>query len=261
MVQTAKNKRPLISVIMPVLNAEATIAEAVKSILQQTYPDLELILIMDGSSDKSIDIIRSFRDKRIKIISLKYHRGISIALNTGIQHAQGTYIARMDGDDIAYPERLASQIRYMQTHKDCVVLGSRVITIDAQGKQIRSPQREKKQLIHSTVLIRKKMFKLYGMYDSNLDGAEDYDLWLRFAHKGSIYILPEVLLKYRRTKNAVSYQNVSRVYRALLKAKLKAVLEYGYPWWFLISAIKPAIIFLLPNSIKQKIYDYYYGIV
>lgn len=260
MVQPKKNKQPTISVVMPVLNAETTIASAIKSILCQTYSNFELIIISDGSTDRSVNIIRSFSDKRIKLILLNRHYGISYALNMGIKNAHGTYIARMDADDIALSERLALQVAYMIRHKKCIVLGTRITTIDIYGKQIDLPQEKNRLLVHSTVMIRKKIFKMYGLYDSNLDGAEDYDLWLRFANKGDISILPKVLLKYRRTKNGVSYQEVSRVYKGLLKAKIKAVIKYGYPWWFLGTAVKPGIISILPSSLKQKIYDHYYGI-
>src|SRR3989344_1491738 len=111
MVQTSRHKAELVSVIMPVFNAELTIASAIKSILRQKYSEFELIIIDDGSTDKSIDIVHSFYDKRIKTIRLQHHQGISVALNSGIKQARGIYIARMDADDIAYPKRLLLQVK------------------------------------------------------------------------------------------------------------------------------------------------------
>ena len=104
---------PLVSVVLPVYNAEEYISEALKSILNQTYDNLEVVVVNDGSTDHSLHVIRSLADKRVKIIS-RENRGLVASLNEGIDAASGDYIARMDADDISHPERISKQIRLLE---------------------------------------------------------------------------------------------------------------------------------------------------
>ena len=111
-------KNPLVSILMPVYNSEKYLREAIKSILNQTFTNFELIIINDGSTDNSLKIIKSFKDNRIKIIKNKGNLGLIKTLNKGIDLAQGKYIARMDADDIAMPKRLEKQIAFFNENPD-----------------------------------------------------------------------------------------------------------------------------------------------
>ncbi|HEY4799706.1 MAG TPA: glycosyltransferase family 2 protein, partial [Bacteroidia bacterium] len=115
---------PAISVLMPVYNAEKYLCEAIDSILQQTFTDFEFLIIDDGSTDKSVDIIRSYSDKRIVLTTKPCNTGLIDTLNMGIQLARGKYIARMDADDISVAGRLKSQYQYMENNPDVLVVGS-----------------------------------------------------------------------------------------------------------------------------------------
>jgi glycosyltransferase involved in cell wall biosynthesis len=118
------NPEPMVTVLMPVYNASCYLREAIGSILLQTLRDFEFIIVDDGSTDESRDIINSYPDTRIKVISHKTNLGLITALNTGIDNARGRYIARMDADDISAPERLEKQVEFMEMNSEIGVLGT-----------------------------------------------------------------------------------------------------------------------------------------
>jgi glycosyltransferase involved in cell wall biosynthesis len=147
---------PLVSVILPVYNAETYIAEAIESILTQSYKNLELILINDGSTDRSLDIMQSYADIRIQIIS-RENRGLVASLNEGIMKAKGKYIARMDADDISLPKRFEEQVAFLEMHPEVGLCGTAVMMFGnkIKGKIWRLPQsdnRIKSELLFSSAL-------------------------------------------------------------------------------------------------------------
>src|SRR5512135_1833139 len=125
---------PLISVCMPVYNAERYIARAVESILGQTFGDFEFLILDDGSTDGSLEILRRYanHDPRIRLTS-RPNKGLPPSLNELVDQARGEFIARMDADDVALPERFARQVEYLRAHPDCVLVGSRVQLVDPEG--------------------------------------------------------------------------------------------------------------------------------
>ena len=125
---------PVVSVVMPTLNAEKYLAEAIDSILKQTFSDFEFLIIDGGSVDKTVSIIKSYQDKRIRLLNGS-GKNIAADLNIGLEAATGEYIARMDADDVALPERFAKQVDFLEKNSDVAILGSSVITIDAEGKE------------------------------------------------------------------------------------------------------------------------------
>jgi glycosyltransferase involved in cell wall biosynthesis len=202
---------PSVSVVVPVFDAQQFLPAALESILSQTLSDWELIAIDDGSTDRSLAILRSFaaKDSRIRIIS-RENRGIERTLNEGIELAGGEFIARMDADDIAMPERLALQLEFMRAHKDVVLLGGGYLLIDSWGRELttrRPPTNNsdlQKQLLggqnpfcHSLVIMRRAAVKRVGGYSTDLPAGEDIDLWLRMGEIGQVACLDRVLLKYR----------------------------------------------------------------
>ena len=193
---------PKITVGIPVYNAEKTIARAIQSVLNQTYTDFELIITDDGSTDGTLQVIQSFDDSRIRLLLDKENKGISYRLNQQIAMAQGEYFARMDADDIMFPNRLERQIEVLEQHPEIDVLGSSVIVIGADNKIVGSRGRiEDGELenvdsfIHPTAMGKTSWFRA-NLYNVNYSGWEDYELWLRTARNSCFKVINEPLLFY-----------------------------------------------------------------
>lgn len=203
---------PKVSVILPCYNSDAYIGDAIQSILNQTYDNYELIIINDGSSDNSVDIIKSFDDKRIHYVENPKNLGLIQSLNKGIKLAQGEYIARMDADDIAFPNRFEEQVNYLDTHETVSLIGSGYITIPGNKTfvPLESPKiwdmLVRNRFAHPTVMFRKSDFLDRGLlYDENYSSAEDYELWSRALIKGlQCKNLQRVLLKYRQHPKSIT---------------------------------------------------------
>ena len=212
---------PLISVILPLYNAEKYIAQAVTSILQQTYKNFEFIIIDDGSTDNSAAIVNQIEDARIKVVSQK-NAGMAAALNAGLKLAKGEFIARQDADDIAYPERFQKQISYLQDNPDCALLGTWAKIISEQNTNHRIHQHPSDNLtiqlhllfnnpfVHSSVMIRKSSLDKVGYYNTEKAHlTQDYDLWSRIARNYKVANLPEILQEYREVATGISQTTVS----------------------------------------------------
>jgi hypothetical protein len=213
---------PLLSVVMSVFQGERFLAQAIDSILEQTFRDFEFIIIDDGSTDASGSILESYRrsDPRVHVYSQK-NKGLIYSLNRGCGLARGKYIARMDADDIAAPNRLHWQMYYMEAHPAVGVVGGAVEFIDAAGKTLRISRTplenadiqrallDSDVIFHPTVVMRKDAFASAGGYRNIVD-AEDYDLWLRIAEHYELANLPAVLLKYRIHSAQVSVRTCRR---------------------------------------------------
>ncbi len=203
---------PLISVLLPVYNSEKYLARAIQSVLIQSFTDFELIIINDGSTDKTELIILSFPDPRIVYIKNDTNRGLILSLNRGIEMAKGTYLARMDADDICLPDRLAKQKTFLDQHAEVVMVASTVNFIDEQDREkgnwpldretispsaIRKAMPYENCIAHPSIMIRLSIIKnlKYKEYQENI---EDYDLWLRMLNRSmNIAKIEEPLLLYR----------------------------------------------------------------
>jgi glycosyltransferase involved in cell wall biosynthesis len=228
---------PAISVLMPVYNAERYVALAIDSILKQTWTDFEFIIINDGSTDNSLQILQQFadQDNRIRLIS-RGNRGLVASLNQGIELARAPFIARMDADDIAHPERFEQQAAFLFSHADCVVVGSWVETINETGcpiATIKTPADHATidgqhlsghtSICHPTVLMRRDPLIMVNGYVLEMDGAEDLDLWLRLAEIGKLANISRTLLKYR-----LHNQSISGSKRSLQKQLMKMSCERAW---------------------------------
>jgi len=202
---------PVVTIALPVLNAEKTLIAAIQSIIQQTYTSWELLVLDDGSCDRSVAIARSFSDSRIHILEDGVNRGISARLNEAIDMAQGQYYARFDADDIAFPYRIEKQVRFMEQHPEVDLLGTGVLVFAADGGILgRIPVKEAHQEIcaapwrgfympHPTWLGRIEWFRKFR-YDSNADRSEDQHLLFRAFRSSQFACLPDVLLGYREER-------------------------------------------------------------
>ena len=195
--------------------------EAINSILNQNYSDFEFIIIDDGSSDQSLNIINSYTDKRIKLLHGKC-RGISAALNLGISKSMGEFIARMDADDISLPDRFREQVFFLDHNLEIGICGTQVIPIsnasrfdEEWGNWLKT---EPKVIdlfgpvvfCHPTVMIRKSLIKKYDLYyNETIQYTEDQDLWFRAIKVTKFYNLENKLLKYRIHNNGSTIKNES----------------------------------------------------
>jgi hypothetical protein len=208
---------PRVSVLLPVWNGEAFLAEAIESMLRQTFSSFELIVIDDGSNDRTAASAEEFArgDERVCVLR-RAHEGLSPALNAGIGEARGEYVARMDADDISVPDRLQKQVAYLDAHPACVALGSSIEVIDETGRHLglktfatthdaisSALLRGVSAMAHPTVVARRDVLRAAGGYDARRYPSEDLDLWLRISEHGELANLPEALLQHRRHKAAV----------------------------------------------------------
>ena len=212
-------KLPLVTVLMPVYNAERYLEFSIESILNQTFSDFEFIIINDGSSDNSLDIIKSYADKdnRIKVINRK-NKGLVKTLNEGVKLAAGKYIARMDGDDISMPERLEKQFNYMERHRQVGIVGGYAKLVDINNNYIDdmiypiSNYFCKLALCNNTVFAHPAIFirrqvALEFTYSALAWPAEDYELWMRISKIWKMHNIPEFLLRYRISDESISSTN------------------------------------------------------
>lgn len=194
---------------MPAYNAEKYIAEAIDSILSQTFGDFEFIILNDCSKDRTEDIILSFNDPRIVYLKNEQNLGVAATLNRGLSIARGEYIARMDADDISMPERFDKQVKYLDDNPATVVCGSAIMLFgESYDQTIRTfptaPVQAQLQLLfapcvaHPSVMIRRSILEQYSLcYDVRWEGTEDYALWWELEKYGDLCSLRECLLYYR----------------------------------------------------------------
>lgn len=210
---------PAVSVVMPVYNASAYLAEAVKSVLAQTFDDFELIAVNDGSTDRSGPILDEFSraDRRVRVIH-KPNGGIVSALNEALAAAEAPLIARMDGDDVCTPQRFHRQVDYLKQNPDCVALGGRVIGIDPYGCILFRSEHKLSHaeidaellkgvgwaIVHPAAMFRRDALQRIGGYRPEFQWVEDLDLFLRLAEIGRLANLPDELLMYRQHTQSVN---------------------------------------------------------
>lgn len=232
---------PKVTVGIPAYNAERFIGWAIKSVLNQTYTDFELIITDDGSTDKTVEIARSFNDPRIKLISDGQNHGISYRLNQQIDLAQGEYFVRMDADDIMLPDRIEKQVEYLAEHPEVDIIGGDVIVIDDDNKIIGCRTTEFKTPFdfqlwmnggtfnHPTVTGKTSIFRKFK-YSTDFTGVEDRHLWMRATQTAKLVILPQYYMFYRDPLNfkLKTYLFRCRQNRKLLKLPIVRK-KFGWP--------------------------------
>ncbi len=217
----AAHAPPVVSVLMTVYNSARFVGEAIESILNQTFRDLELIVVDDGSKDNSLEILRRYEraDARVKVLT-RPNGGCWIASNDGLAVARGKYVARMDADDVSLPQRIEKEVAYLDAHPEVVCVGSHVLLIDADGEalcEMPDPPRTTHEEIdgahltgggqvmyHPSVLMRRDAIDKIGLY-RQWPAALDLDLFLRLAEVGRMANLREVLLKYRQHMGSIGH--------------------------------------------------------
>lgn len=214
---------PLVSVIMPVRNGQEWLLEAIRSVQAQHFSNFEIVVVDDGSDDRTGDILDdiALTDIRIRV----FHQppeGLVSALNRAIAAARAPYLARLDADDRADPDRLSKQLAFMRVHPEIGLLGSWADKLDRTGTVIGRirPEADSAKLIdilersnpfiHSSVMMRADLVRQVGGYRAAFAAAEDYDLWLRLAEAGGIANIPEPLVQYRVHEAGVTRRDAVR---------------------------------------------------
>ncbi len=228
---------PKVTVLLPVYNAERYLREAVDSVLAQTYTDFELLIIDDGSTDRSKQILSTYNDARIRIIAHAANQKLIATLNEGIEEAKGEYIARMDADDFAYPERFAKQVHYLDADPSIAVCGtyytdfrnSRVSShLPAAADGVKAGLLFSCVLAHPSVMIRRSCLMESGLrFDPDYPHAEDYELWSRLTERYRAVNIPLALLRYRHHEGQVSAVHASIQRESMHRCQLILLRQMG----------------------------------
>jgi len=227
---------PTVSVIIPSYNHEKFIKECIQSVLDQTYQDFEIVITDDCSSDRSVEIIQSFDDPRIKLFKHLENKGACVATNNCILNSSGKYIAMLSSDDAWYPDKLVVQVKYIEAHPEIAAVFGKVDWVDENGDEIvyknfsyldvfNVKNRSRHEwlnhfffygncLCHPSSLIRRECYAKVGMLNPTFAGLPDYDLWIRFTLKYEIKILNKKIVRYRwvsDTNNTSGDTNSNRI--------------------------------------------------
>lgn len=249
---------------MAVYNGMAFLSEAVDSILEQTYRNLEFIIINDGSTDQTKKILDSFakKDERVRV----FHQdniGLTKSLNLGISYAEGSYIARQDADDLSLPQRLEKQVKFLEENPNYFLVATSYREIDEENRDLGLPQvplletdvQLKKNITnfnpfcHPSVLFRNSTEGIEYFYDESFHYAQDYELWVRILRHHKAYIIPEEQVLKRRSPNMISISK-ERVQRwHAVRAKFRGIKMVQNPFDFSFHLLKDLSIILFPKPL------------
>ena len=275
------NKKPLVSVIMPAYNARAYIAEAIESIVGQTYKNLELIIVNDKSTDDTLMIAKRMQRKypdKIRVVNTRMQTNAAGngAMNYGLKYSKGEFVARMDADDIAFPTRIEKQVAFMQKKKTAVVVGSQALVVDENGKVTGAKNMPIKHkdiyeqygvfhpMIHPTVMFRRSALSdPNNIYAMRFDVNDDYFTFFELLSRGRFYNIDEPLLYYRIHGKNLSLNDPKAKFINSVKIRLAAVSELGYQMsakaWVLM-VLQMALILPMPESWIVPLYMLVRGI-
>jgi glycosyltransferase involved in cell wall biosynthesis len=226
---------PKISVVMPTRNAAGTLAASLDSLVAQSFKDFEVVLVNDASTDDTLQIAEGYRNRLLlKIVSVEENQGVAKSINMGLTHTDSEYVARLDSDDIARPDRLDKQIAFMETYASVDVCGSDMEVFSDQDAnryllahptgnlEIKTAFVQRCAIAHPSVLARRSFFDSVGQYDPRFDFAEDYELWCRASLLGTQFAnISEPLTYYRRHGGQVTLQKAQLQFERDIAIKKK----------------------------------------
>lgn len=246
---------PRVSVVLTAHNEEGVIAEAISSIVAQTFSDFELVVVDDGSTDRTVEIVERFRDPRLRVIR-QMNTGQPVAMNSGIRAAAGDLIARHDADDLSLPQRFSRQVAFLDAHPEIALVGTGAVMRDAQSRdrpfralttsrQIRLALAWGNPIVHTSVMMRRSALEAVGAYTDMQ--FEDYDLWIRMAESFPLANLPDPLV-IRRLREGSRGRSGPRSDALWRKAKLQrlAIERLRLPvsaWFGLAPTLAGAAVF------------------
>lgn len=272
-----KTNQPLVSVIMPMFNAVEFVAETIRSIQNQTYPNWELIIIDDYSADASRALAKKIakQDNRISVFRNGKHRGVSGAANLALAKAKGQFVARMDADDLSSPDRLAKQVRFLQKHKQVVAVGSQCYLIDKHGQKTGTKtfpldfESVKNMMFYSiplqqpSLMVNRNLLPSnFVWYRENYQTAEEVELLFKFFKYGEVVNLPDYLLSYRIHGNNISLRHPKSTFFLTFKTRWLAVWHFGYKptvKGIFITIAQAAVVFILPEPWIFPLYAFLRG--
>jgi len=206
---------PRLSVLLPVYNAADSVAQALASILEQSFTDFEVIIIDDGSTDGSFETLQGFKDARVHLSS-RENRGLAVSLNEALRSARGELIARQDADDISEATRLQRQVDFLDKHPTIGLVGTNYVLMDERGDDVvttdlfthpddlKVAQVLSNQFCHGSVMFRRNLIAEVGEYDPTVGHVEDYDLFARISHAARVANLAEPLYRWRQNPSGIS---------------------------------------------------------
>ena len=229
-------KNPTISVIMSVYNEEKYIETSLKSLLNQTFGDFEIIIVDDASTDDTKQRIQRLKDERIHLICNEINQGVTQNLNKALKHVKGKYIARMDGDDIAFPERFEKQYQYMENHPDTMLVScytksfgdsDLVFALPDDSEVLKVRMLVRPVYAHPGFMMRRELVEAGYQYDEDYRTAQDYEFASRVSEKYKIGLVPEVLLYYRVHKKQISAKAGSQQFNNADKIRKRQLERLG----------------------------------
>lgn len=265
----------LVSVVMPVYNAQKFLAAAIESIVKQTYKNIELIIVDDGSTDDSPKIIKYYKSKypsliknyRLKKRSNEAGNG---AVNAVLKKAKGVYLARMDADDVAHPQRIEKQVRFMENNPEIIVVGTQARVIDENGQVIgkkTNPTSHKDiyqkyaivhPIVHSSCMIRRSLLPNQNrLYELKGGINDDYYTFFRLLSYGRFANLPEYLTDYRVHGNNISLRHLKKRYKVINNIRKQAVEQFGYQMSWLAKVVivfQSFLVTILPDNVIDNLY-------
>ena len=255
--RNAANPPPL-AVVMPVHNALPHLDEAIESILGQTFREFEFVVLDDASTDGSSERLRYWAavDSRIRLLRVDENLGPVASSNRVAEEARAPFVARMDADDISYPERLAEQLAVLRRHDDVGVVGSLCDTIDGKGRKLRGPEfwRLSRRsafvpFAHGSMMYRREIFEKAGGYRNECVYWEDQDLVVRMAAIARVAVIPRALYRVRQSTTSTRIVCTRERMEGALQTVFQATdrLEHGLPFDDLLSRSEPAPLKLDPR--------------
>jgi len=264
-----KTNNPLVSVIIPAYNAEKYVAEAISSILSQTYKNIEVIIIDDASADSTLKIIHEYKlkDDRIRLYNNKKNVGIGANRARGIKLAKGEYICWQDADDISLPNRVASQVSYLNDHLGVGVVGGFIQFFDETGDGVIRRYAENDAALRSKIfrynpiaqpasMFRAEVYRKVGLYNLKYVVSEDLEMLFRAGTKYHFANVQEVVLKYRQTTNSLTRSNLHNMEKTAisLRWKYSKNSEYNFTVLDVLYNIAQCISMILPINLRMYIF-------
>lgn len=261
-----------VTVVMPAYNGEKYVESAIKSILEQTLKDFELIIVDDCSTDSTWKIIQQFakKDKRIKVFRNQKNLGLSLTLNKALKLANGKYIARADNDDLSYPSRLLQQYNFLEENEHIGIVGGAMELISESGKKIgkrvyhTTDSKIRKYIFfyspfaHPLIMIRKAILDKAGYYDPLFSPADDYELYFRIGQLSKFANLPDVLMQYRISSGSMTSQQTKKMELATIRVRKMYANVFPYQMSSvarIYNFLHYISIFFIPHGYKRFLFD------
>ena len=273
-----ETSNPFVSIVIPVHNGEKYIKEAIDSCLEQTYKNIEVIVVDDKSEDDTLKILKGYGEK-ITVIPVEKQNGLGNVINIGIRASKGKYIARMDADDVMYPTRIEKQVEYLESNSKCVAIGGQIDIIDENSKitghreyAIEDRDIKKNRFLfqpfaHPAVTLRKSVVEEIGLYPENMWKVEDVKFFLILSTKGEFHNLEDTVLKYRMTFKTESQSKMIDHFRKTNEIRNWAIKELNikpsfreYVIWN-IQKIGVYVLSLFPSFVFMKAFEVFRRVV